>query len=172
MSTTTTHSLEPVLHSFSYALDFLREQVADVAPAQMVAQPTGIANHPAWVIGHITCACQLLGGVIGIEPWLPDDWTSRFGTGSAPLADAGAYASKEHALAMLRDAQSRIVSAVETLDESALDQPFPDPSYRDVFPTVRHALTQVLVGHTSMHVGQISVWRRAMKLPAMTRAFE
>ena len=35
-----------------------------------------------------------------------------------------------------------------------------------------HALTQVLVGHTSMHVGQITVWRKAMSLPAMTRAFE
>jgi hypothetical protein len=160
-------TMQPVLHSFSYALDYLREQVADVPAADMVAQPNGIANHPAWVIGHLTYTCQLLGGVVGVPEWLPDDWTKRFGTGSVPVADAGAYEPKEKLLAILRDAQSRITRAVEGLDETQLDEPFPDPAFRDVFPTVRHALTQVLVGHAAFHVGQVSVWRKAMGLPAM-----
>jgi hypothetical protein len=164
--------MKPVLHSFAYGLDFLREQVADVAPADMVAQPNGMVNHPAWVIGHLTFACQLLGGVVGLPAWLPDDWAGRFGPGSTPAADAGLYEAKENALAILRDAQVRITRAVEGLDDSRLDEPFPDESYRDVFPTVRHALTQVLVGHTANHVGQLSVWRRAMGLPPMGRSFE
>ena len=58
-------TMKPVLHSFAYCLDFLREQVADVASADMVAQPNGIMNHPAWVIGHLTVTCQKLGGAIG-----------------------------------------------------------------------------------------------------------
>jgi hypothetical protein len=33
--------MEPVLHSFAYCLNFLREQVAGVADADMVAQPSG-----------------------------------------------------------------------------------------------------------------------------------
>ena len=165
-------SMQPVLHSFSYALVYLREQLAGVTPQQMVAQPNGIANHPAWVVGHLAFTCQMIGGVIGLEPWLPADWEKRFGTGSVPVADAGAYEAKERALAILADAESRIARAVETLDDAHLDQPFPDASYHYVFPTVRHALTQVLVGHTSMHVGQLTVWRRAMGLPAMSRSFE
>ena len=165
-------SLEPVLHSFAYALDFLREQVADVGAAEMVGQPNGIANHPAWVIGHLTHSCQMLGGVIGVAEWLPGDWAKRYGTGSVPVADAGAYEAKDEARAILRDAQSRITRAVERLDDARLAQPFPDPSYREVFPTVRHALTQVLVGHTANHVGQLIVWRRAMGLPRMGRSFE
>jgi hypothetical protein len=28
-----------------------------------------------------------------------------------------------------------------------------------VFPTIRHALTQVLAGHTAYHVGQVALWR-------------
>jgi hypothetical protein len=40
-----TMTMEPVLHSFAYRLDFLREQVADVPPDDMVAQPDGIMNH-------------------------------------------------------------------------------------------------------------------------------
>ncbi len=164
--------MEPVLHSFAYCLDFLREQVADVAASDMVAQPNGIMNHPAWVVGHLTVTCQLLGGVIGLSEWLPDDWTGRFGTGSVPVADASLYETKQNALAMLYDAQVRITQAVEGLDDAHLDELFPDESYREVFPTIRHALTQVLVGHTANHIGQLSVWRKAMGLPPMGRSFE
>ena len=165
-------TMNPVLHSFAYALDFLREQVADVAAADMVAQPHGIMNHPAWVIGHLTYTCQMLGGAIELPEWLPDDWAGRFGTGSVPAADAGLYESKDDALRVLRDAQSRIASAVGRLGDARLDEAFPDESYRDVFPTIRHALTQVLVGHTANHVGQLTVWRKAMGLPRMGRSFE
>ncbi len=165
-------TIEPVLHSFAYGLDFLREQVADVAADDMVAQPNGIMNHPAWVIGHLTFACQLLGGAIGLSPWLPDDWAQRFGTGSVPVKDAGRYETKADALAILADAQARLGAGIEQLNDTQLDAPFPVESYRVVFPTIRHALTQVLVGHTANHVGQLSVWRRAMGLPPMARGFE
>ena len=165
-------TMKPVLHSFAYCLDFLREQVADVAAADVVAQPNGIVNHPGWVVGHLTHACQLLGGAMGLPEWLPNDWAKRFGTGSVPVADAGLYGTKNDALAMLRDAQVRITRAVDQLDDSRLDEPFPDKSYRVVFPAIRHALTQVLVGHTANHIGQLSVWRRAMGLPPMGRPFK
>jgi hypothetical protein len=88
---------------------------------------------------------------------LPDDWANRFGTGSVPIAESSAYATSDRALAMLRDAQSRITDAVELLDDTRLDEPFPDESYRVVFPTIRHALTQVLVRHTANHVGQLTM---------------
>ena len=167
-----THTLEPVLHSFAYCLDFLREQLADVNTPDMVAQPNDIMNHPSWVAGHLTFACQMLGGVIGVDEWLPPDWAARFGPGSAPLADVGRYETKEEALVILRDAQFRITRAIEQLNDTKLDQPFPDESYREVFPTVRHALTQVLVGHIGYHVGQVAMWRKAMGLPRVGRSFE
>ena len=164
--------MKPVLHSFAYCLDYLYEQLSDVPSADMVAQPNGILNHPAWVVGHLTHSCELLGEVIGLPRWLPDDWAGRFGTGSVPVADVSVYETKDDALTRLRDAGARISDAVGQLDDARLDVPFPDESYRAVFPTVRHALTQVLVGHTANHVGQLTVWRRAMGLPRMARAFE
>ena len=125
-----------------------------------------------WVIGHLTFACQMLGGAIGLEPWLPADWAKRFGPGSGPVADASVYESKEEVLARLADAESRLTRAVEQLDDAKLDQVFPAPEYRYVFPTIRHALTQVLVGHTAYHVGQIGVWRKAMGMGPMKRSYE
>lgn len=164
--------MQSVLHSFEYGVEFLAEQVADVAAADMAAQPGGVRNHPAWVLGHVTVTCQELGGVLGVPAWLPGDWGGRYGTGSVPVADAGRYEGKVVAVAMLRDARARIAAAVEKLDAARLDEPFPVESYRRVFPTVRHAVTQVLVGHQAYHIGQLALWRRAMGMPAMARAFE
>jgi hypothetical protein len=164
--------MKAVLHSCAYCLDFLREQVSDVSPGDMVAQPNGIANHPAWVIGHLTHSCELLGGEIGVPPWLPADWAERFGSGSTPVADVRAYESKEVALAKLRDAQSRITHAVGQLDDRQLDAPLPDERCRVLLPTIRHALTQVLVAHTANHVGQLTLWRKTMGLPPLRRSFE
>src|SRR5262245_3525130 len=164
--------MNAVLHSFNYALDFLREQVADIDATDMTAQPGGVVNHPAWVIGHLTFACQLLGGAIGLRRWLPDHWQQCFAPGCTPVSDPNFYPAKGELLAGLSDAQVRITERISQLSEAELDAPFPVESYLDVFPTVRHSLTQVLVGHTAYHVGQIALWRRAQGLPAMTRSFQ
>lgn len=165
-------SMDPVLHSFRYANDFLREQVADVSDKQLVALPPGLSNHPVWVIGHLTYSCELLGGVIGVKPWLPASYAKLYGQGSMPVADAQAYGPRAEALTRLAEGEARIAAAVAALPDARLDVVFPSPAYREVFPTVRHALTQVLVGHTSHHVGQVGVWRKAMRLPPMKRGFE
>jgi len=163
--------MKPVLHSFAYCLDFLREQVEDVRPTDMVAQPNGIMNHPSWVIGHLAFSCQALGGEIGLPAWLPTAWAERFGTGSVPVADATVYDDKDESLRILHDAQSRITHAVKRLNDSQLDEPLPDEEYRVILPTVRHAVTQVLIAHPANHIGQLTIWRRAMGLPQMTRSF-
>ena len=165
-------TMKPVLHSFAYSLAYLRDQVADVPAGSMAAQPRGTVNHPAWLIGHLTLVCQLLGGAVGVAPWLPRDLAERFGQGSKPVGDAGSYEPKDVALARLGDAAARLTGVIEQLDNARLDAPFPVESYREVFPTLRHALTQVLVGHTAYHIGQLSVWRSAMGLPRMSRGFE
>ena len=82
-------TMNPVLHSFAYCLDYLREQVADIPSDEMMKQPSGIRNHPAWIIGHLTFACQMVGGVVGLPDWLPEDWAKRFAPGSARYQSSG-----------------------------------------------------------------------------------
>ncbi|MGD9630397.1 MAG: DinB family protein [Pyrinomonadaceae bacterium] len=171
--------MEPIIHSFTYSLDYLRELIADVPEESMTAQPNGITNDPAWTIGHLVFIAQAIGGVIGIEPWLSKDWEQQFGPGSSPVhkpaREQGRYqdaSSKADLLAALYTAQTKLISAINKLTDAQLDATFPDPSYADVFPTVRHALTQVLLGHTAFHVGQIAVWRRAMNFPPIGRSYE
>jgi hypothetical protein len=164
--------MQCVLHSFRYSIDFLHEQLAAVTDRQMHAQPAGVRNHPAWIVGHLVHTCQLLGELAGLKPWLDESWIRRYGTGSAPHDKPDLYESKEDLLAALQDATERIARAAGSMDESALDAVFPAEHLRDVFPTVRHAFTHVLTAHTAYHVGQVSVWRSAMGLKAMGRDFE
>ena len=171
--------MEPILHSFAYSLDYLRDLIADVPEESMSEQPNGIVNHPAWTIGHLVFISQEIGGVIGVEPWLDNDWERQFGPGSNPVHkpahEQGRYQdalSKADLLAALYTAQTKLISAINKLTDAQLDAMFPDPTYADVFPSVRHALTQVLIGHTAFHIGQISVWRRAMNLAPIDRSYE
>lgn len=162
--------MQPILHSYAYSLDFIREQVADVPDELLTAQLDGIANHPEWTIGHLVFIAQAIGEVIGIEPWLSDEWASQFGPGSTPKLSSAV--SRTALLSALEHAQTRLSDAVAALTDEQLDAAFPDPAYSDLFPTVRHALAQVLVGHTAFHVGQISIWRRALNLAPLNRSYE
>lgn len=164
-------SIEAVIHSFSFNLEFLCEQVSDVSEDQMVAQPNGIANHPAWVLGHLTFSCQAIGCEIGLDEWLPETWAAMYGTGSVPQPDRVCYPPTRESLFSLERARNKVTQAVRRLSDRELDQPLPDESFRKVLPTVRHAVTQILVAHTANHVGQITLWRNAMQLPRISRPF-
>lgn len=164
--------MKPVLHSLSYSIDFLSEQVAGFSPAAMVEQPDGITNHAAWTLGHLAHVLTLIGGVIGIPSSLPGGWTRRYGPGSRPVGDPEVYESGESLLGIIREIAAKIETRIGEMRDEELDEPFPDEDYRSVFPTIRHALTQVLVGHTAFHVGQLSVWRKAMGPEPMKRSYE
>jgi uncharacterized damage-inducible protein DinB len=99
---------------------------------------------------------------LGVEPWLPSDWESQFGYGSSPTALVAEHPSKAALLAALEDASQRLRTALLATDETALAEPLPDESIRQILPTKGHALLQVVAAHTAYHAGQMAVWRRAI----------
>lgn len=157
-----------ILSSLSLHMKTLRELVGDLDDAQMTRQPPGVPNHPAWTLGHIAFSFQGIGEEIGLDPWLPEDWAERFGTGSTPVGDAGTYPAKRELLDTLADAEKRLCERLLAMDDAALSSPLPDEQIRKVLPTLGHAVLHVLVGHTAAHLGQLAVWRRAMGLPPTT----
>jgi len=153
-----------ILNSYDLHLEFLRRLVSDLGDDQLVCQPEHMPNHPAWTIGHLVYSCQAIGGELGIPAWLPDDWGERFGTGSDPVADVTKYPDKETLLRTLDDGKARLTSALYDMGESGLRASLPDVCYRDRFPTIGHAVIHILSGHTALHIGQLTSWRRAMRL--------
>jgi hypothetical protein len=160
-----------ILRSNKLVLDYLRRLVADIPDDHMTRQYGGVINHPAWIIGHIIYSHQTIGGEMGIAAWLPDDWGSKFGTGSVPLDKPGSYPDKKMLLQAIDDGQNRLHTALSAAPESNMDKPLPDVSYRKILPTVGHAVLHILTAHTAVHVGQLTVWRRASGLGPLTESF-
>jgi hypothetical protein len=158
------------LNSYRLTLDYLRRLVVDVSDDDFARQPQGVANHPAWIIGHLTFSCQAIGGELGLMPWLADDWKDRFGTGSQPTADRTAYPTKAELLTAIEDGQKRLASRLIALGDSGMAVMLPDERYRETFPTLGHAVVHILGGHAAVHVGQLSVWRRAAGYPTLSEA--
>ena len=136
--------LSEILHTYKLNLRHLRHLVADLDDAEMVKQTDSAPNHAAWIIGHLIHSCEAMCGEIGVDPWLPEDWSELFGTGSTPVCNADSYPSKGSLLTALDDAYSRLSDALSELGESGMLAPLPDMQYRKSLPTVGHALARFL----------------------------
>jgi hypothetical protein len=154
-----------ILKSYAMVLDYARRMLADVDDDKFFAQPVEGMNHPAWIIGHLVYSCQMIGGELGVSPWLPERWIQLFATGSAPVGDKSAYPDRSSLMQALDDGQKRLTTKLSGMSEEDLRVPLPDEKSRKTFPTLEHAVLHILTVHTSIHVGQLATWRRAMGLP-------
>lgn len=145
--------------------EHLRRLVADLDDRALLAQPSGIRSHAAWTVGHLVTSLQLLGGELGISPWLPKEWAQTFGTGSRPDLDPARYPGRDRLLWIFDNARGRIDAALETLDPERLAEPLPDIDLRDELPTLGHALLHILAAHFALHLGQLTAWRQAAGHP-------
>ncbi len=156
--------IEEITASYSATLELIGRSVSDLTPVQWVAQPQGIPNHPAWTVGHLVHSAQAIGGEMGLQPWLPDAWGETFGTGSTPVPQLQAYPRGAELLSALELARGLIQERLGHIGTKALAGPLPDVRYREVLPSLGHAVLHILCGHTSFHAGQVMLWRRAMGL--------
>lgn len=154
------------LNSYALTLADVRAAIEDLPEELMVRQFPGVPNHPACPIGHLVYSAQAIGGELGLAPWLPHSWVALFRTGSTPQPSAAANPSRSELLTALADAQARLARTLGSLAPEALAAPLPDVRHRSAVPTVGHAALHILSGHTSFHLGQLSLWRRAAGLPS------
>jgi hypothetical protein len=101
--------ISELVSSFQRSLAFMRELVVDLSDEEMVLQPPGVPNRAVWTLVPVVYSCQAIVGKLGVAPWLPDDWESRFGHGSSPdTAPASLGSSKAAMLATRADAGNRL----------------------------------------------------------------
>lgn len=145
-----------------YALRLVEGLSADQWLAQPV--PGRVMNHPSWILSHLnvyndfgTCLAQ---GV----PY-EDPAGHAHGKNSRPLADVAAYEPPEQLAARYIAIHDQALAALGDATETLLASPNPLERKRAEHPTVGDMLLMLLVKHESVHLGQLSAWRRAMGLP-------
>lgn len=160
---------EHILFLHRFNLNYARLLIKDIPDDRMAAQPVAgrVMNHAAWVIGHLACSnnyvVQLLGNP---EVPTPSGWDELFGIKSSPLADGSRYPKKDVLIKAYEEANARAAEAYSKASAAKFDEPMPEPM-RARFPKVGNFATLLVTSHDSIHLGQLSAWRRALGYPSV-----
>lgn len=140
--------------------------------AASVAMPAEGMNHPRWIIGHLGGTADHMAAMhfFGLEKTQPAAWREVFGPVSQPVADASVYPPLVELLALLDERHAAVSAAVLAATPDFFERTCPatlPEGFRQRFPTVGNALLHIMIGHESMHLGQLSAWRRVRGLPSV-----
>jgi hypothetical protein len=153
---------------YDFNLVYAQKLVADIPDERMCVQPVPgqVMNHAAFLLGHLAWTSDTVVGLLGVQPTGAAAWKDTVGMGATPSDDRSLYPSKADLLEALADAHGRLIAALPNATPELLAQPAPE-RIRARFRTVGNALAGVMTAHESMHLGQLSAWRRAQGLPAV-----
>lgn len=145
-----------------YAISLVR----DVRPDQFIAQPVaGITmNHPAWVLSHLNVYAPIVAAMLRGEAF-DDPADHRYGRNSKVINDPSEYLAKDELVEAYSRAHDDALRAIKEADDRVLTMPTPLARWRSSKPTIGAMLLELMVRHESIHLGQLSAWRRAMGLP-------
>lgn len=159
-----------VLPMATTALNYGRAVCAGIAADQFGRRPQNIeCNTPAWVIGHLSIYPDKALGLIGRGDLAQTDerYETLFaaGTPSPDDPDGTYYPAMEELLDRFVSRTELILRELPGVEESVFRAENPaEGRFREMFPSIGSAVGFLLCGHTMMHLGQVSTWRRCMGL--------
>jgi hypothetical protein len=161
-------SVESIVYAWDNQLRYALALTSDLTDEQFVLRPGGNMNHPAWILGHLAkyhaVTVQLLQG----EPVDDPKNDPLFGfAGQGPVDDINVYGSKEKIVSWFSEGHENVAQALLAAKPEAFKRAPTLERWAEMYPTVEFMLPDLLVFHESMHIGQISIWRRAAGLPGV-----
>lgn len=161
-------SVESMVYAWDNQLRYALALVDDLTDEHMVLRPGGNMNHPAWILGHVGAyhpiTLQLLAGEPVDDP--KDNPLYGF-AGHGPLDEIEPYGSKQAIVARFADGHEKVAQALLAAPVDAFRRPPSLDRWAKAYPTVEFMLPDLLLHHESLHIGQISIWRRAAGLPSV-----
>ena len=154
-----------IVSAYQFQRQYLALLVEDIPEEKMTFQPAGIVNHPAWQLAHLAVVQDRLVQILGGNTRLDPDWEKRFGRGSTPAPAGTPHPTRADLLGIIDERRGEFVRLFSRLSAEDLAKPPGVPGIRPLFTTLGMFLTFVMMSHESTHLGQLSVWRRAMGMP-------
>ena len=151
-----------MLTLFAFTHQYAKLLVNDIDDADFARQPHAGMNHPAWILGHLVLAADLVPQLIGQESTTDEAWLATYGPGSNPSEDRGNYASKQQLLDMMESTYARASQLAAAATPEQLAAPNATPFLAKQLPTVGDLLGHLLTTHAASHLGQLSAWRRCV----------
>jgi len=153
--------MSPVATNTNATIEYAKQILSDIDDSSMCQQPSGL-NHPAWLLVHLSTAADYAAKLLGGAGVCPDNWNA-IGDTKKPLSQLRSdYPSKEELLATFEKAFQNAAALYEKSSSEALGQPQKLGFFETELPTVADMATFLILGHTNLHLGQLSAWRRAI----------
>ncbi|HMO85471.1 MAG TPA: DinB family protein [Lacipirellulaceae bacterium] len=157
-----------IVYAWDNQLAYMLALLADLSDEQMVLRPDGAMNHPAWILGHLGLYHPVVVDLLAGRPVADakDDPTFGF-AGPGPVDDPAVYGSKAAMAERFAAGHEQVAQALLAATAADLQRPPSLERWARVYPTVEFMLPDLLLHHESLHIGQVSIWRRAAGLPAV-----
>ena len=154
--------IESMLLVYQLNLERLGKAVEDLDQKQMVEQPHGVVNHPAWTMGHLAASSNHLATLLGLESTFPNNWRESVKIGPMPISDVNLFPSKGELLAQLVCQHKRVTRTIVTVEDEVISRPLSNERMQRIFKTVGGFAVSIMTYHEGNHLGQLYAWRRAM----------
>jgi hypothetical protein len=142
------------------SIAYAKQILSDVDDASMCQQPSGL-NHPAWLLTHLATAADYAAKLLGGTGVCPKSW-SAMGDTKKPLSQVRSdYPSKVELIGTFEKAFQNAAELYEKCSAEDLAKPQKLGFFETELPTVGDMSTFLILVHTSLHLGQLSAWRRA-----------
>ncbi len=158
-----TRELETGIASLDFARHMLLNLLEGTPEDLWFHIPIPDGNHTAWIAGHVAwedddCLRSLIDGR---DSTLPQAWHDCFGTGSQPTPNAADYPDIADLRAKLNESREAFKSFFAASVDK-LDAPVPKQlhGFAKDFASLMHAVAC----HEMVHVGQLTVIRKSLKL--------
>jgi hypothetical protein len=132
---------------------------------------TVTANHPAFIIGHLSLYPQKVAALLGgdtasVAP--PEIYEKLFSKDAKCQddVDGNLYPTREHLVQFFDRSYSAAIDMLRQSTDGQLAMPNPVESpIQHVLPTLGSLVGFYMTGHVMIHLGQLSTWRRMEQMP-------
>ncbi len=142
--------------------------LAESIPAQQFAHmPHPGMNHPAFCLGHMVLSANAVLKMLGREDLVaePEGWGDLFEQDVECVEQDGRYPEKDLIVQLYVASHEAAVQVLPTTPEEVFQRENPaEGRFKELAPTIGAAVNFLLVFHHSVHLGQVSAWRRAIGL--------
>lgn len=158
--------MQELLNMNALMRQLLSQLIKGVSDEELYDQIGESGNSPGWILGHLCVVNELGAQMLGQTGPAPES-LQMFGPGSSGLPEKNSRPSKETLIQLEQSSSAQLLQAIGQAPEELLNAPQPSQILKERFPLVRDMLGHILVSHLSLHVGQLSTWRRAKGMPSI-----
>jgi len=155
--------LDQAIRIHERTLHWLEALVADMSDDDL-SRPMAEGHHSGmWVLGHLSFAIDRARTRVGEAVQSSQDRERAFGPGSTPDEPLPQGITKATLLAELREKHALLIRAIAAADPAVLEAPHRNPFHEGTsIQTMADTVANLLTAHAGYHLGQLSVYRRAL----------